>query len=102
MSSVLGAHIYDGVLFSGGFPAEHIDRVKSMKFFDNDVLIATYPKSGDVIFLIILKWQFFFSFEGYIPLKRVGGWGTDRQILGPSPSPLNYFADPLHRFTFLI
>ncbi len=49
MSSVSGAHIYDGVLFSGGFPAEHLDKVKTMQFYDTDVLIAGYPKSGGYI-----------------------------------------------------
>ncbi len=46
MSSAIGAHVYDGVLFPGACPAEHLDRVRDMQFYDSDVLIATYPKAG--------------------------------------------------------
>lgn len=45
-----GEHVYDGVVFCKIFPAATLDAVKKFKFKDDDVLIATYPKSGAVCF----------------------------------------------------
>ncbi len=40
-------YVIDGVhLTSLGFPPDQIKNVKEFKFFDDDVLIATYPKAG--------------------------------------------------------
>ena len=39
-------HVYNGVHFTAAFPAEQIKKATELKFFEDDVLIATYPKAG--------------------------------------------------------
>ena len=41
-----GEHIYDGIVFGEIFPAGVLDAVKKFPFKEDDILIATYPKSG--------------------------------------------------------
>ena len=45
----IGGHFYDGIQFSESFPAEQLQRIKNFEFFDDDVLIATYPKAGETV-----------------------------------------------------
>ena len=40
-------HVYDGIYFNPlCFPCEHLKKVKEFEFFEDDVLVATYPKAG--------------------------------------------------------
>ncbi len=41
-----GGYFYDGIQFSKSFPAEQLQKTKDFDFFNDDVLIATYPKAG--------------------------------------------------------
>ena len=44
---VPGEHIYDGVMYAGIFPDRSLEKIKSFEFRDEDVILATYPKSGE-------------------------------------------------------
>ena len=48
-----GEHIYNGVRFGFIFPAEILDRLKTFKINDNDVLVVGFPKSGIYIHHIL-------------------------------------------------
>ena len=50
-----GEHIYDGIVFGEIFPAEVLDAVKKFTFKEDDILIATYPKSGMFLTFYILR-----------------------------------------------
>ena len=41
-----GAHIYEGKKYHGLIPKKALDKVKSFQFRDDDILVATYPKTG--------------------------------------------------------
>lgn len=41
-----GEYIYDGMVMSEACPSEILDRIKQLELDDDDVLVATYPKSG--------------------------------------------------------
>ena len=49
-----GEHIYDGIVFGEIFPADVLDAVKKFTFREDDILIATYPKSGMFVTLYTL------------------------------------------------
>lgn len=42
-----GEYMYDGVKLHRFFPKEGIEKVKEFVFRSDDILIATYPKSGE-------------------------------------------------------
>ena len=44
--TVPGQHKYDGVLYPSDFTASAMDKVKTFKFREDDVLVAGYPKCG--------------------------------------------------------
>ena len=41
-----GLHIYDGIPFNDEFSAEILDQARAFPFHDDDVIVATHPKSG--------------------------------------------------------
>ena len=46
-----GQHVYDGMVFPGHFKAEIMERIKtdaSFNFQDEDIILVSYPKAGDV------------------------------------------------------
>ncbi len=44
-----GQHLYDGILLPGHFTAKVYDRIRyEFKFDKDDLLIATFPKSGQL------------------------------------------------------
>ncbi len=44
---VPGEHIEDGIVYSLIFPAEVLERVKNLPLYEDDLIIATYPKCGE-------------------------------------------------------
>ena len=40
-----GEHVYDGMVMFGAIRPDILDRVKDFQF-DNDILLASYPKTG--------------------------------------------------------
>ena len=49
---VVGEHEEDGIYHSDDFPANQIQRVTDFTFREDDVLIATYPKAGQILSFI--------------------------------------------------
>ena len=47
-----GEHIYDGIVFGEIFPSKVLDEVKNFVFREDDILIATYPKSGTFFYML--------------------------------------------------
>ena len=43
-----GQHVYDDVTFMEYVPAHALDAVKNMKLRDDDLLLVTYPKAGNL------------------------------------------------------
>ena len=41
-----GVHIYEGMAMSRYMPAHKIDAAKVYEFHEDDVIVASYPKSG--------------------------------------------------------
>lgn len=42
-----GEYDYHGMTMSAAFPADVLDKIKELVLNDDDVVIATYPKSGN-------------------------------------------------------
>ena len=53
---VPGEHVYDGIMYAGVFPARILERIKSFEFRDDDIILATYPKSGKLWPLLRSYW----------------------------------------------
>jgi len=43
-----GAHRYEGVVYTGVYPKDNLERVKTFQFRPDDVLLVGYPKSGRI------------------------------------------------------
>ena len=41
-----GVHIYEGMALSRYIPAHKIDAAKVYEFHEDDIIVASYPKSG--------------------------------------------------------
>ena len=41
-----GVHIYEDMVLTSSYPPDAIDAAKVYSFQENDVVVATYPKSG--------------------------------------------------------
>ena len=41
-----GQHVYRGVAFQGGYPVEQLREVENLQFTADDVIVASYPKTG--------------------------------------------------------
>ena len=42
-----GEYKYHGMqITSEGWPAEHLDKLKTFPFKEDDIVVATYPKAG--------------------------------------------------------
>ena len=50
-----GEHDFEGVTYHGAIPADALNKVKVMELRTDDVILATYPKSGLLIILFIVK-----------------------------------------------
>ena len=46
-----GEHVYEGIRLGFIFPADILDRLKTFKVNENDVLVVGFPKSGTGICL---------------------------------------------------
>ena len=54
-----GAHIHNGMVLPAAFPSHRIEAAKTYTFHPSDVVIATYPKSGNLAELrgyLIIHW----------------------------------------------
>ena len=51
---VVGEYVYEGVTFCCAYQPEQLEKVKNFKFFDDDVMVATYPKAGEYISILVL------------------------------------------------
>ncbi len=49
---VVGEYEYDGVTFCCAYPPEQLEKVKNFKFYDDDVMVATYPKAGKCVSIL--------------------------------------------------
>ena len=47
--TVPGQHVVEGIAFPGVFTAAAINAVKDFEFRDDDVIIASYPKTGELL-----------------------------------------------------
>ena len=43
-----GEHVYEGIRMMSTNPVSSLDAIKQFKFRDDDVLLATYPKTGNI------------------------------------------------------
>ncbi len=45
-----GQYDYDGVTYFEALPLETLDKIRTMEMYEDDVLIASYPKCGAYLF----------------------------------------------------
>lgn len=58
-----GQHTYDGITLGAVYKPSVLDRVKKFNFKESDILIAGYPKSGNVNNKKLIVYVFQRSFE---------------------------------------
>ena len=42
-----GQYVYDGIVFGSVNPAAALDKIKTITDYSGDLLLATYPKTGE-------------------------------------------------------
>ena len=52
-----GAYIYDGILLTKSVPIKQIEEIKKFEFFEDDLIVATYPKAGKAFKIDSFFWS---------------------------------------------
>ena len=56
LNKVPGQHEYDGILYLPTTPRSHLESIKNVRFTSEDLLVATFSKSGS--FLQGFTWKY--------------------------------------------
>ncbi len=68
-----GAYEYQGILLTKSVPIQQVEEIKKFEFFEDDLIVATYPKAGISILYTTLKFSLDMNFVFCMSLRFVIG-----------------------------